>query len=144
MLEHVKSSLKYIFVSGRRCSQFRLLCDDMGMNPKKLRLDVKHRWNSTYLILKDAIPYRHVLSAFLDDRACPHAIRDSDWEHAEVFCAFLKPFYDATNFFSGVYYVTSNSVIKYLYEIGMVFKSHRDNPFFKDIIAAMEAKLVKY
>lgn len=153
MLEHVKDSLKYIFMSGTRCTQFRLLCDDMGVRPKKLQLDVKHRWNSTYLMLKDAIPYRQVLSAFLDDKSCPHviddtdwehAIDDTDWEHAEVLCAFLKPLYDATNYFSGVHYVTRNSVLQYLYEIGMVFKNHRDNPFFKNIIAAMEEKFVKY
>ncbi|XP_026399401.1 zinc finger BED domain-containing protein RICESLEEPER 2-like [Papaver somniferum] len=134
MLEHVKGSLKYIFVSGTRCTQFRLLCDDMGVRSKKLQLDVKHRWNSTYLMLKDAIPYRQVLSAFLDDRSCPHVIDDTDWEHAEVLCAFLKPFYDATNYFSGVHYVTSNSVLQYLYEIGNYsFQWSADfNRYFRD------------
>ncbi|KAI3988219.1 hypothetical protein MKX01_012008 [Papaver californicum] len=131
-------------MSGTRCTQFGLLCVHMGMMPKKLQLDVKHRWNSTYLMLKDVIPYRQVLSAFLTDMAYAHAITDSDWEHAELLCAFLKPFYDATNFFSGIHYVTSNSVLQYLYEIGMVFKNNRDNPFFKATIAAMEEKFVKY
>ncbi|KAI3855850.1 hypothetical protein MKW92_037216, partial [Papaver armeniacum] len=84
MLDHMKSSLKHIFMSGTRCTQFRLLCAHMGMNPKKLQLDVKHRWNSTYLMLKDAIPYRQVLSAFLNDLAYAHAITDADWEHAEL------------------------------------------------------------
>ncbi|XP_026423872.1 zinc finger BED domain-containing protein DAYSLEEPER-like [Papaver somniferum] len=116
----------------------------MGMNPKKLQLDIKHRWNSTYLMLQDAIPYQQVLSAFLNDLAYAHAIIDADWEHAKLLCAFLKPFYDATNVFSGVQYVTSNSVLQYLYEIGMVFKIHKDYPFFKETIVAMEAKLFKY
>ncbi|KAI3985656.1 hypothetical protein MKX01_033939 [Papaver californicum] len=84
------------------------------------------------------------MSAFLDDRECPHSINDSDWEYAEVLCAFLNPFYDTTNFLSGVHYVTSNSVFHYLYEIDMVFKNHRDNPFLKDIIVAIEAKFIKY
>ncbi|KAI3990626.1 hypothetical protein MKX01_022926, partial [Papaver californicum] len=87
---------------------FRTLCISMGLKPRKLQIDVKHRWNTTYYMLRDAIPYRVAISSFLADRTCSD-LADYDWDIAELLCKFLKPFYDATKHFSGVDYVTSKS-----------------------------------
>nr|QBG82645.1 zinc finger BED domain-containing protein RICESLEEPER-2-like [Papaver somniferum] len=143
MISHVKSSIEFIFASSVRYDQFRALCTSMGLKPKKLQLDVKHRWNTTYFMLKDALPYRSAISSFLADRTCSD-LTDYDWDIAELLCKFLKPFYDATKHFSGVDYVTSNYVLNYLFRIGRVLQKHMHMNHLKDIIVVMEKKFVKY
>ncbi|KAI3939815.1 hypothetical protein MKW92_046260 [Papaver armeniacum] len=144
MLENIKDSIAFMFASSMRYGQFRNACRSVGVRPKKLQTDCEHRWNSTYMMLKDVLPYRNAIQRFLADMACRYTVSNSDWEHAELLCNFLKPFYEATNYFSGVDYATSNSVLRFLFGIGKVFSAHRNIPSLKVIIATMEEKFVKY
>ncbi|RZC46383.1 hypothetical protein C5167_039333 [Papaver somniferum] len=133
-----------MFASSVRYGQFRNACRSVGMRPKKLQTDCEHRWNSTYMMLKDVLHYRNAIQRCLADMACRYSVTNSDWEYAELLCNFLQPFYEATNYFSGVDYATSNSVLRFLFVIGKVFSAHRNIPSLKVIIATMEEKFVKY
>lgn len=75
-----------------------------------LSLDVPTRWNSTFLMLKQAIHYRLAFNRlFLRHRhkylKC--APTDDDWTMAKSLCTCLKRFYDATLIFSGSSYPTA-------------------------------------
>ncbi|KAI3937036.1 hypothetical protein MKX01_015251 [Papaver californicum] len=91
MISHVKSNLEFTFASSVRYDQFRILCTSMGLKPRKLQIDVKHRWNTSYFMLRDAIPYRAAISSFLADRTC-YDLTDYDWDIDELLCKSLKPF----------------------------------------------------
>jgi len=75
---------------------------------KKLCLDCKTRWNSTYIMLSIAIPYRKVFERLgtLDQSFdCPP---EGDWNFASLVCEKLELFYQLTTLFSGTKYVTAN------------------------------------
>ena len=76
---------------------------------KKLVLDCKTRWNSTYLILSTALIYKDVflhLAKLETSYTClPY---DYDWELAKDICGRLELFHNATKFFSSCKYPTTN------------------------------------
>ena len=75
---------------------------------KKLCLDCKTRWNSTYIMLSIVIPYRKVFERLetLDQSFDCHP--EDDWKFASLVCEKLELFYQLTTLFSGIKYVTAN------------------------------------
>ena len=75
---------------------------------KKLFVDCRTRWNSTFLMLQVVIQYKEVfdhLSRESQYKALPSA---HDWQMANEICQKLEIFYDVTLFFSGTSYPTAN------------------------------------
>lgn len=76
---------------------------------KKIALDYKTRWNSTYLMLATAVKYKKV---FFRLKTCDPQYKslpdESDWELASELCDRLKIFYSVTELFSGTKYPTTN------------------------------------
>jgi len=86
------------------------------MRPRKFGLDMKVRWNSTYLMLKSLEGYEELITVFVNANATDHdfILSNADWKIASQFRDFLMTFYAATNMLSGVYYPTSCLVIDYI------------------------------
>ena len=57
-LESIKWIVGYIFCSPSRKQWWRDICVNLGLRPKKISQDVKHRWNFTYKMLKQACAYK--------------------------------------------------------------------------------------
>ncbi|PIA52963.1 hypothetical protein AQUCO_01000667v1 [Aquilegia coerulea] len=141
---HIKEKLGFIFNSTQRYQHFREACIVAGLTPRRLPTDVKHRWNSTYTMLDEALPYYNIIKAYLKDRICLEPVLDSDWLLAGMLRDFLHVFVKATEYFSGAYYTTSNSVINHLYAISVTFQKYRYVEQFMGLVKSMETNFLKY
>ena len=74
-----------------------------------LHLDMSTRWNLTYLMLENALKYKHAFTSLsLSDKNHKHCPSIEEWKRVEIICAFFKPFYDMTTLISSINYPTSN------------------------------------
>ncbi len=72
--------------------------NDKKTKVRRIRLDVPTRWNSTYIMLKDAFQFRvalHLL-ATNDPSLSDYALTDFEWSEVKAFINFLEPFYKNT------------------------------------------------
>lgn len=89
-------------------------------------LDVKTRWNSTYLMFEFAIKVRKTFYFLeLKDRAYRHEIADSlpshvDWSYAEGLVPFLRSFYETTVKIFGSLYITLNACTKEIFGLSLL------------------------
>jgi hypothetical protein len=97
---------------------------ECGLDTKKgLSLDVATRWNSTYMMIRDALYYK---AAFMrlksSDRRRYEKITPSPSEWAMAYKLFqcLKKFYDLTELFSGTLYPTANMFYRGFCEIKLL------------------------
>ncbi|XBI10002.1 hypothetical protein VPH35_137411 [Triticum aestivum] len=76
---------------------------------KRLTLDCKTRWNSTYIMISIAVRYIEIFEKLKARekkfKCCP---TKDDWKFAKEICDRLKLFFDITESFSGTKYVTTN------------------------------------
>lgn len=80
-----------------------------GVEDVALSIDVKNRWNSTYLMLKKALKYQRALKRYkLGDKHYKHCPSNEEWRRASIIFELLKPFYSITTLMSGRSYSTSN------------------------------------
>jgi hypothetical protein len=95
---------------------------DMGIAERGLSLDVSTRWNSTYLMLADALHYKRVFQRLIllnPDKYGSHAPSREEWKNATTLCNCLEIFYDATKILSGNHYPTSNLFFSEFCEINL-------------------------
>ncbi|KAF6140720.1 hypothetical protein GIB67_035147 [Kingdonia uniflora] len=143
VLENVRQTTLYLHSSQKRFQDFSKICTSLSMKPRKPPLDVQHRWNSTYLMLKSILSLKEPIRQYQMGKKLIHTITDDDWEVVELLQDFLKVIYDATLCFSESYYVTSSKVLRHLVDISEVFEQHRHRIQFVEICAEMEAKYKK-
>jgi hypothetical protein len=89
---------------------------------KALSLDVATRWNSTYIMIRDAIYYKDAFDRLAKkdkDRFGHMAPSSDDWLNAINISKCLKKFYDVTLLFSGTSYPTANHFFRKFSEIKM-------------------------
>ena len=115
---------------------------------RKLMLDCKTRWNSTYLMLASAFPYREVFSKLKTQNPRFKFVvpSDLDWELAEKICEKLKVFHDVTELFSGRKYPTINLFFRYICDIKVALISWLSNEeqIIRDMALKMIEKFDKY
>lgn len=110
LIENVRDSVAYWTATAKRGQKFEEAARQIGVKYEKLlAIDCTTRWNSTYLMLDTAIPYRNVFSRLklkeTQYKCCPS---DDDWIVAEDICERLAIFYKTTLLFSGTNYPTAN------------------------------------
>ena len=117
----LRNTVRWVRGSPARLTKFREICDWLDIKEKcSLCLDVPTRWNSTYMMLRNAIPYRSVFESYqardasYKEDLVDSLLADSDWIYLESFVVILRSFYEMTIRISGSLYVTSNT---YLSEI---------------------------
>lgn len=110
VVQKVRDSVKYVQGSPCRLMKFKDAARDKKIPcVKALKHDMVTRWNSTYLMLESALFYKGAFShlAVIDEHY-PYCPSPDEWKKVEVFCKFLKLYYDLTNLFSGDKYPTSD------------------------------------
>jgi len=115
---HCIPKLRKLVVKIRLSAQRReMLARQCGAPPgsasKGLILDVKTRWNSTFLMLQRALELRGPLGdvATLDRDLRAYHLTDEEWSMLETVCNLLSVFKQATDFLSGSTYPTLTAAI---------------------------------
>jgi hypothetical protein len=101
-IDNIRNAVKYVKSSSSRMAKFKSCIEWENITcTKMVCLDVKTRWNSTYLMLCAAEKYKKAFELLGEEDnqfIVPSII---DWENVRAFMKFLKTFYDATLKFSG-------------------------------------------
>jgi hypothetical protein len=124
-VKKLRENVRWVRGSPARLFKFRELANLIGVEEKcSLCLDVPTRWNSTYMMLRNAIPYRTVFESYDGQDASfkmdlgDYILADYDWVYLESFVPLLKTFYEMTLRISGSLYVTSNSYLTEICDLG--------------------------
>ena len=143
-LNNIRDVLRFLSHSTVVAARFAEYCVANNKAPRKFGLDMKVRWNSTYIMLKKVQGYEHLISVFVNANAGKLVVANSDWQTVSYFREFFRPFYKATKTLSGIYYPTSYLVIDFIWLIADKFAKSREHPLLGHVVAAMEEKFVKY
>ena len=155
-VKKLRRSVKYVRSSPSRLQMFRKCASEERIVSKKsICLDVKTRWNSTYLMIGAAMQYQKAFER-LEEQDASYKIEvnakeigtleESDWRTLKVIHTFLEDFYLLTKRISGSYYITSNT---YFDEVGSIKNLlldyiNSEDPFFRDMAIKMNTKFDKY
>ncbi|KAL6652888.1 hypothetical protein ACP70R_011813 [Stipagrostis hirtigluma subsp. patula] len=126
LVENIRESVKYIRSSPSRKEKFEEIIVQVGISltTKWPSLDVSTRWNSMYLMLESAYPFRTAFDELKkQDKNYETAPSIDEWERARSVCLFLKVFYDATVALSGSSYPTANLAFHQLWKIKLALDS---------------------
>jgi hypothetical protein len=145
-LDNVSAVVRFITSTPQMIKKFGEYCKANNLKSRKFGLDMKIRWNSTYLMLKKLEGYKKIITVFVNVNALDIdlVLTEADWYMVKHFRELLMPFYVATNVLSGVYYPTSCLVIDYIWLIAESFAKHRSDSLLCTVVAPMELKFLKY
>ena len=143
-IEKIRDSVAYWSASPSRVEKFEEVARQAKVScTKKLSLDCRTRWNSTYLMLETAIEYKEIFPRLkLRDKSYTFVPSDQDWEMATIIAQKLKIFYEATELFFGSKYPTSyvyfvqicrlrNEIVKWMASIDDLISSMAKKMFDK-------------
>ncbi|KAL4581550.1 hypothetical protein LXL04_006073 [Taraxacum kok-saghyz] len=147
-VESIRDSVVYWTATPKRVETFENAKDGLSLSSKrKLVLDCKTRWNSTYLMLMSAIVYKDVFNRLVHiDKNYKQPPTNQDWHLANVMCEKLKLFYSVTEMFSGVKYPTANIFFPKICEIRLLLKECLISPYveIKEMATNMISKFDQY
>ena len=111
-IEKIRESVHFWIATPKREEKFIESCGQVNIPfKKKLVLDCKTRWNSTFLMLQVAIQYKDVFHRLSQrDNQYKALPSEHDWMMANEICQRLELFYDVTLLFSSTLYPTVNVV----------------------------------
>ncbi|XP_071677406.1 uncharacterized protein [Lolium perenne] len=116
--------------------QLGIICE------KEPSLDIVTRWNSTYLMIDSALPYKEAFYELVEqDRQFKYAPSADDWKMAEAIRSLLKVFFEATKVVSGCSYPTSNRYFHEMWGIKLLLEKHANNK--EKVIASMVSEMQK-
>ncbi|KAK9756358.1 hypothetical protein RND81_01G091200 [Saponaria officinalis] len=107
----VRDCVSFWMSTPKRIEKFEEASRYLGINnSKRLVLDCKTRWNSTFYMLGSALPYIDVFDKLkrLNRRLKFDIPSKEDWKLASVICERLQIIDKTTKVFSGRHYPTSN------------------------------------
>ncbi|XP_039063541.1 zinc finger BED domain-containing protein RICESLEEPER 2-like [Hibiscus syriacus] len=110
-LDRIRDSVGFWIASDKRNKKFEEVAKQLVLEcTKKLLLDCKTMWNSTYDMLMVALNYKEVF-VILSGRESlfKNLTLNEDWEKVEKICDLLEVFNDITLVFSASKYSTSNN-----------------------------------
>ena len=96
-INNIRNVAKYVKFSLSRMTKFKSCIEQKNITCAKIVcLDVKTKWNSTYLMLCTAKKYEKVFELLVEEDNQFIVPSITDWKNARAFMKFLKTFYDAT------------------------------------------------
>ena len=110
-VERIRDSVGFWCATPKRHERFERTANQMNIKyGRRITLDCKTRWNSTYVMLSIALVYQSVFDRLASkEKLCAHfKPTTDDWEFARELCGRLRMFFDATELLSGTSYVTAN------------------------------------
>ena len=109
-MHNIRESVKYIKSSQAQKEKFEEVAVQVGVPlGKQPTLDISTRWNSTFLMLQSAYPYRRVFDELgKQDKSYTNTPTSVEWERSQLVCTFLEKFAAATELLSGSSYPTVN------------------------------------
>ncbi|GJT92248.1 zinc finger BED domain-containing protein RICESLEEPER 2-like protein [Tanacetum coccineum] len=147
IVSKVHASVSYINASDARLKVFSQVVQQLHLPDRKLILDCKTRWNSTYKMLSAAISFKEAFSMYeVRDPLYKHCPSDDDWEKLESICKTLEAFDACTNIISGSDYPTSNlyfGEVQYIKQVlDRQFNDERE--WLRKMVTKMKEKFDKY
>jgi hypothetical protein len=147
-IENIRESVAYWTATPKRVEKFEEVAKFVKIPiNKKIGLDCKTRWNSTYKMLSLALPYKAVfVRASRVDKQYTCVPSEEEWKFAEDVVERLKLFNDITELFSGTEYVTANIYFTKICEIRTKIRqwSICGNAFVEAMSVNMVTKFDKY
>ncbi|KAJ1700660.1 hypothetical protein LUZ63_000439 [Rhynchospora breviuscula] len=147
VIHSVRETVKYVRSSQARIERFEKVSQQVRAPQTKLFLDVPTRWNSTYLMLVNALKFREAFSRLaVLDRDYKHAPSDEDWSNVDVVSECLQIFYDTTIKISGTKYPTLNLFFNEYCEVYLSLQNwlSSDHSFIVNMATRMFEKFQKY
>ncbi|CAN0857914.1 Zinc finger BED domain-containing protein RICESLEEPER 1 [Linum grandiflorum] len=126
---------------------FRDIAKQLRLSPKKLGLDCKTRWNSTYDMISVALELKAVFPRYKDrDSSYQWLPSEQDWLKVKNVCEFLEMFSYVTTLISGSSYPTVNLLLPELWGIKLLLKDtlESEDGRMKAMAAKMLEKFDKY
>jgi hypothetical protein len=150
VLEKIKALILTVKGSPLQWEELMKCATQCGLDTSKgIQLDVSTRWNSTYMMLRDALYYKpafirlKVANRRKYEKISPS---ETDWTMAATICNCLEIFYDLTELLSGTTYPTANLFYTGFCEIRELlgrWKNH-NNLIIRQMATAMSEKFEKY
>ncbi|WVZ98201.1 hypothetical protein U9M48_043670 [Paspalum notatum var. saurae] len=148
IVNNIRESVKYIKSSQARREKFEEIAVQMGISlEKQPSLDVPTRWNSTFLMLQSAYPFRTVFDELAkQDPNFNTAPSLDEWERSRGVCNFLKTFYDATVVLSGSSYPTTHHYFHQLWKIKLAMdkETSSEDQDIAAMVKQMQKKFMQY
>ncbi|XP_050147522.1 zinc finger BED domain-containing protein RICESLEEPER 2-like [Malus sylvestris] len=147
-IEKIRESVVYWTATQKREEKFEEAARQLKLpGTKKMVLDCKTRWNSTFLMIQSALIYKDVFPRLKQRESQYKCLPDDrDWEMAREICEKLKLFYNVFELFSGTKYPTTNLYFPKICEIRLSLTrwltSRRDE--IKNRARSMIEKFDKY
>ncbi|CAN1222014.1 Putative AC transposase [Linum grandiflorum] len=147
-IETIRDSVAYWLATPKRfeffqetCKQLRVPCE------KRLVLDCPTRWNSTFLMLVTAIPYKEVFNRLKQrDPQYDSLPSIEHWLFASIVCEKLKCFSLVSDLFSESKYPTANLFFPRICELRIQIHQWMldSNEVIQRMAASMWTKFIKY
>jgi hypothetical protein len=144
-IDTVRESVAFWSATPKRHEKFEKMAIQMkGKYEKRIALDCKTRWNSTYIMLSTALLYQDVFERLAARAPCVPT--QEDWQFAQELCDRLKLFYDVTEVLSGTSYVTANLFFPKITNIYLAIKKWQSSsvPKVEEMSTKMKEKFNKY
>ena len=78
-IQKIRQATTYVMASNSRVAKWASYCRSIRMAPKHFNVDQKHRWNSTWLMIHACLPYKELLTAFVNRELKSVFLTDFDW-----------------------------------------------------------------
>jgi hypothetical protein len=148
-LDDIHSAVSFLNSSNQRIANFKRFCVAVDVRLRKFGLDMDVRWNSTYLMLKHLLPYKHNFFVFINNNYSRNdgerlLLKDDHWTVAQSMFEFLDRFYNATVALSGVYYSTSPLMLHHMLLICKHFKAYEKDALLRPMVTRMKDVYFKY
>ncbi|KAK2641078.1 hypothetical protein Ddye_022841 [Dipteronia dyeriana] len=118
-IDRIRGSVSYWTGSPKREEKFLETVRELEIvSTKKLALDCKTRWNSTFLMIRSALIYKTVFPRLRQrDSQFKCVPTENDWVFAKEISDRFEVFFVATEQFSGTKYPTANNYLPILCDI---------------------------
>ncbi|XP_031248675.1 zinc finger BED domain-containing protein RICESLEEPER 2-like [Pistacia vera] len=146
IIKDVRDSVYYINQSESRLQIFSEIVQQLQLPHRKLILDCKTRWNSTYEMLATALKFQSVFPRYSErDQHFTSCPLEEDWVKIQKVCEILKVFNVTTNIISGSEYPTSNKFLAELCKVKVLLDKHAEdeNEFLRTMVTKMKGKFDK-
>lgn len=146
-VEKIRENVKYVKASQVRIKKFVEPVAQVSLDKQRgLSQDVSITWNSTILMLQDALYYRRAFLRLMSDSNYKHCPAEKEWDRVEDISKFLEVFYNATCIFSGTKYPTANLYLSQAFMVQQTFAKviSSSNVFVSSMASRMYSKVEKY